>query len=86
MVPQDTETVSFAEEILEEKKQSDYWWNEENWTSLKKYFVNSRYPSLRGQCDEACLELGFDTVPKQTVFFFYRVLAGSQSHTRMPSL
>ena len=30
--------------------------------------MNSRYPSLRGQCDEACLELGFDTVPKKTVF------------------
>ena len=30
--------------------------------------MNSRYPSLRGQCDEACLELGFDPVPKQTVF------------------
>ena len=23
---------------------------------------------MRGQCDEACLELGFDTVPKQTLF------------------
>ena len=30
--------------------------------------MNSRYPYLRGQCDEACLELGFDPVPKQTVF------------------
>ena len=30
--------------------------------------MNSQYPSLIGQCDEACLELGLDTVPKQTVF------------------
>ena len=30
--------------------------------------MNSRYPSLRGQFDEACLELGLDPVLKQTVF------------------
>ena len=30
--------------------------------------VNIRYPYLRGQCDESCLEFGFDPVPKQTVF------------------
>ena len=30
--------------------------------------MNSRYPYLRGKCDEACLELGLDTVTKQTVF------------------
>ena len=35
---------------------------------LKEALVNSRYPYLRGQCDEACLWLGFDPVPKQTVF------------------
>ena len=29
--------------------------------------VNSRYLSLRENCDEACLELGLDPVPKQTV-------------------
>ena len=29
--------------------------------------MNSRYPYLRGQCDEDCLELGLDPVPKQTV-------------------
>ena len=52
MVQQDTETVSFAEEILEAKKQSDYWWNEENWTRLKKDLVNSRYTAVIGQCDE----------------------------------
>ena len=32
--------------------------------------MNSRYPDVRGQCDEASLELGFDPVPKQTVFIF----------------
>ena len=30
--------------------------------------MNSWYPSLIGQCYEDFLELGFDTVPKQTVF------------------
>ena len=41
---------------------------EANCPSLKEALVNSRYPSLRGQGDEACLELGFDPVPKETVF------------------
>ena len=35
---------------------------------IKEAFVNSRYPYLGGQCNEACLELGLDPVPKQTVF------------------
>ena len=30
--------------------------------------MNSRYPYLRVQCDEDCLGLGFDPVPKQTLF------------------
>ena len=30
--------------------------------------MNSRYPAVRGQCDEACLELRFDPFPKQKVF------------------
>ena len=30
--------------------------------------MKSRYPYLRGQCDVGCLELGFDRVPKQTLF------------------
>ena len=29
--------------------------------------MNIQYPYLRGQCDEAWLDLGFDPVPKQTV-------------------
>ena len=32
--------------------------------------MNSRYPYLRGQCDQACLELGLDPVLKQTIFNF----------------
>ena len=30
--------------------------------------MNSRYPDVRGQCDEYCLGLVLDPVPKQTVF------------------
>ena len=29
--------------------------------------MNIRYPDMRGLCDKACLELGLDPVPKQTV-------------------
>ena len=29
--------------------------------------MNSWHPSLRGKCDEACLGLGLDPVPKQTI-------------------
>ena len=29
--------------------------------------VNTRYPYVRGQCDEAFLELRFNPVPKQTI-------------------
>ena len=57
-----------AEERLAAKKQRNHWCTEANWPSQKEALVNSRYPSLRGQCDEACLELGLDPVPKQTVF------------------
>ena len=56
-----------AEERLEAKKQRNHWCTEANWPSQKEALVNSRYPSLRGLCDEACLELGLDPVPKQTV-------------------
>ena len=34
----------------------------------KKDMVNSRYPDVSGQCDEACLGLRFYPVTKQTVF------------------
>ena len=66
--PLDTATVRVAKERLEAKKQRNSWWTEENWPRLKKYLVNSWYPSVRGKCDESCLQLGLDPVPKQTVF------------------
>ena len=40
-----------------------YWWIEYNWPRLKGSLVNIKYPYLKGQCDEACLELGLDPVP-----------------------
>ena len=76
LVPQDIATVRFVEERLTAKKQRNYWWTEENWRRLKKALVNIRYPSLRSKSAEACLELGLDPVPKQTVFNDYRGLAG----------
>ena len=51
-----------------EKKKRNNCWLEANWPRLNEALVNSRYPSLRGNFDEACLELGIDLVPKQTVF------------------
>ena len=65
--PQDTATVSVSEERRAEKKKTNYWWTEDNYPRIKENLVNSRYPYLRGQCDEACLELGLNTVPKQTI-------------------
>ena len=64
---QDIATVRVAEEIPAAKTQRNYWWMEENCPRLKKSLVNSMYPSLRGQRDEACLEFGLDPVTKQTV-------------------
>ena len=68
LAPQDTATVRVAEERRAGKKKRNHWWSEANWPRLKEALVNSRYPSLRGNCDEACLELSFDTVPKQALF------------------
>ena len=65
---QETATVRVAEERRAGKKNRNHWWLEANWPSLKEALVNSWYPSLRGQCDGACLELGLDPVTKQTVF------------------
>ena len=53
---------------------------------MKKSVVNNRYPAVRGQFDEASLELCFDPVPKQKVLIFYSGLAGSQSRMKMPYL
>ena len=63
--PQDIATVRVAEERRPEKKQRNYWWAKDNWSRLKEALVNTRYPSLIGQCDEACLGLGLDPVPKK---------------------
>ena len=65
--PWDTATVRVSEEIQAAKKQSNHWWTEENCTRLKEFLMNSRYPYLIGNFDEACLGLGFDIVPKQIV-------------------
>ena len=74
LAPYDTDTVRVSEERQEAKKQRNHWWDEANWPRLKEALVNSWYPSLRGQCGEACLELDFDPVPKQTVFnFLWRI-------------
>ena len=84
--PQDTAIVRVAEERQAEKKQRNCWWTEDNCPRLKEALVNSQYPCLRGQCDEACLELGLDIVTKQQIFNFYRGLAESRSNIRMTSL
>ena len=68
LAPQDTATVWVAEEIREANKQRNHWWTEDNWPRLKEALANIRYPYLKGHCDEDCLVLGFDTVPKKTVF------------------
>ena len=68
MAHQDTATVRVAEERRTAKKQRNYWWTEANWPRLKEDLVNSQYPYLRGQCDEACLELGLYPISKQIVF------------------
>ena len=68
MAPQDTAIVRVPEERQAAKKQSNNVNKEANWPRLKEALANSQYPYLRGQCDEACLELCFDPVPKQKVF------------------
>ena len=68
LAPQDTATVRVIEEIQAAKKQRNHWWTEATCPRLKEALVNSQYPSLSVKCDEACLSLGFDQVPKQTVF------------------
>ena len=86
LAPQDTATVRVAEERRSGKKKSNHWWSEAKWPRLKEALVESRYPSLRGQCDEACLELGLDPFPKQRLFNVYGGLARSRSNMRMSSL
>ena len=64
LAPQDTSTVRVVDERQTSKKHRNYFWTEDNWPRLKEALVNSRYPYLRGQCDENCLELGLDIVTK----------------------
>ena len=68
--PQDTATVTVAEERRAGKKKRNQWWSQANRPRLKEALVKSQDPSLRGQCDLDFLELGLDKVPKQTVFNF----------------
>ena len=75
--PQETATVRVAEERRAEKKQRNHWLTESKRPRIKEALVNSRYTSLRGHFDEACLEVGFDPVPKKRYSMFYRGLAGS---------
>ena len=55
-----TAKVRVSEERRSAKKQRNHWWKEANWPRLKEALEKSRDPSLRGQCDVACLELGLD--------------------------
>ena len=65
---QDTSTVRVTEERRAVKKKRNHWLSEANWPRLKEVLLNIWYPYLRVQCDEACLELGLHTAPKQKVF------------------
>ena len=70
--PHDTSTVRVSEERRSEKKKRIQWWSQANWPRLKEDLVKSRDPSFRGQWDVACLDLGIDRVPRQTIFNFLR--------------
>ena len=66
--PHDTSTVRVSEERRVEKKKRIQWWSQANWPRLKEALVKSRDPYFRGQWDVACLDLGIDRVPRQTIF------------------
>ena len=66
--PHDTSTVRVSEERRSENKKRIQWWPEANWPSLKDALVKSRDPNYRGRWDVACLDLGIDRVPRQTIF------------------
>ena len=74
--PHDTSTVRVSEEIRAGKIKRTQWWSQANWPRLKQALVKSRYPSLRRQCDVACLELGIDRVPRQIVFNVLQRIGG----------
>ena len=63
-----------AEDRPTANKHRNFWLTEEDWQILKKFLVNSQYPPLRGKCYEACLELRFDTVPKQALFNVIQII------------
>ena len=50
------------------QKKRIQWWSQANWLSLKEALVKSQDPHFRGQWDVACLELGLDRVPRQTIY------------------
>ena len=54
-----------------------------NWPRLKKALVNSWSPYLRGHCDEACLELGLDPVPKQTILNALQRIGSTEEKIRV---
>ena len=66
--PHDTSTVRVSEEGRAEKKKMIQWWSQANWPRLKEALVKSRDPYFRIQWDVACLDLGIDRVPRQTIF------------------
>ena len=65
LATQETAIIRVAEERRVEKKQSNKFWKEANCPRLKEALANSQYTYLRGQCDEACLELRIDPVHKK---------------------
>ena len=81
--PQDTAIVRVSEERQAEKKHRNYWSTEDNWSRLKESLVNTQYPTLRGQYDEACLELGLDPVPKQKIFNVLQSIGRELFHPQM---
>ena len=66
--PHDTSTVRVSEERRAENKKRIQWWSQANWPRLKEALMKSRDKYFRGQWDVACLELGLDKVPRQTVY------------------
>ena len=81
----DTSTVIKGLEEPQSKQKRTLWWKEENCPSLNKSMERRRNPAVNGVCDAACLDLGEDTVPRQTVTIFCKGLETSQSHTIIPS-
>ena len=73
--PYDTSRVRVSEERRAEKKKRIQWWSQANWPRLKEALVKSQDTYFRGQWDVACLDLGIDQVPRQTIFNVLRRIA-----------